>query len=202
MDIVAHTLWAGMGAAWLARRRRDVTRTTIAATVVLAALPDVIQMLPVLAWWGMGGGSWAAVHAFATAMPGHEPAMPAWVTSWSHTIHCVAHSAVIAATVTLLWWAWRRTLWLPLLGWWSHIVIDVFTHSADYYASPVLYPITQRGFDGIAWITPWFMAMNYAALAVAGLALIMSARKRPEPGAGRLPAEPTPGPASAPPKND
>jgi hypothetical protein len=40
-------------------------------------------------------------------------------------------------------WAVRRTLWLPLLGWWSHIVIDVFTHSADYYAVPVLYPFTS-----------------------------------------------------------
>ena len=202
MDIVAHTLWAGLGATWLAHRRRDITRKTLAATVVLAALPDVIQMLPVLAWWGTGGGSWAAVQAFATAMPGHEPAMPAWVTTWSHTIHCVAHSAVIAAAVTLLCWAWRRTLWLPLLGWWSHIVIDVFTHSADYYASPVLYPFTQRGFDGIAWVTPWFMALNYAALAVAGLALFMGARRRPGSGAGRPPADPTPGPTLAPPKDD
>ena len=58
----------------------------------------------------------------------------------------------------------RRTLWIPLLGWWSHIVLDVFTHSADYYPSPVLYPFTQRGFDGIAWNTPWFLALNYAAL--------------------------------------
>jgi hypothetical protein len=60
-------------------------------------------------------------------------------------------------------------LWAPLLGWWSHIVIDIFTHSADFYAAPVLYPITQRGFDGIAWNTPWFMVLNYVALACTGL---------------------------------
>ena len=58
------------------------------------------------------------------------------------------------------------TLWVPLLGWWSHILIDIFSHSADYYAVPVLYPITMRGFDGVAWNTPWFMALNYLALAV------------------------------------
>ena len=105
--------------------------------------------------------------------------MPGWVSCWSHNIHCLAHSAVIAAGVTLVLWAWRRTLWLPLLGWWSHIVIDVFTHSADYYASPVLYPFTQRGFDGIAWITPWFMAVNYASLAGIGLWFLMSSSRRP-----------------------
>ena len=59
----------------------------------------------------------------------------------------------------------RRRWLIPLLGWWSHIVIDVFTHSADYYAVPVLYPFMDRGFDGIAWNTPWFMLVNYTALA-------------------------------------
>ena len=52
------------------------------------------------------------------------------------------------------------------VGWWSHIVIDVFTHSADYYPSPVLYPITQQGFDGLAWNTPWFMVANYLTILV------------------------------------
>ena len=66
---------------------------------------------------------------------------------------------------------------MPLAGWWSHIVIDVFTHSSEYYPSPVLYPITDRGFDGIAWPTSWFMALNYAALGIAGLWLWRSARK-------------------------
>jgi membrane-bound metal-dependent hydrolase YbcI (DUF457 family) len=89
------------------------------------------------------------------------------------------HSAPIAAVTTLALWAVLRTLWIPLLGWWSHIVIDVFTHSADYYAVPVLYPFSYRGFDGIAWITPWFMALNYAALATVGAWLLMS-RRRPE----------------------
>ncbi len=86
------------------------------------------------------------------------------------------HSAPVAAIVTFLLWAVRRSLWVPLLGWWSHIVIDVFTHSTDYYAVPVLYPFTERGFDGIAWTTPWFMVLNYASLAMVGGWLLMSSR--------------------------
>ena len=177
MDILAHTLWAGAGATMLGRRR-PIAPATVVATMTAAALPDIVQMLPVLAWWLFAGGNFDAVRAFAIALPGQEPAMPAWTTDLSHRLHCVAHSAVVAGVVTALLWAWRRTLWIPLLGWWSHIVIDVFTHSADYYPSPVLYPFTERGFDGIAWITPWFMALNYLALLATGLGMLVAARRR------------------------
>lgn len=55
------------------------------------------------------------------------------------------------------------------MGWWSHILIDVFTHSADFYPSPVFYPVTYWRFDGLAWNTPWFMVANCMALAIVAL---------------------------------
>ena len=166
MDIVAHTLWAGVGVALL-RRRWPIPPRTVAATLGLAALPDVLHLLPIMAWWVFGNGGLDVVLSYAVAVPGQEPGLPAMVKLLSHHLHCIMHSAVVAGAVTMVLWAVRHSLWIPLLGWWSHIVIDVFTHSADYYAVPVLYPITERGFDGIAWNTPWMLAMNYAALGAA-----------------------------------
>ena len=180
MDIVAHTLWAAAGATVI-HRRRPLTRSTVLVTLVLAALPDVIHLLPIASWWLFADGTFGALWGYAVAVPGQEPGLPPLVGLLSHHLHCVMHSAPIAGLVTLALWAVRRTLWLPLLGWWSHIVIDVFTHSADYYPVPVLYPFTQRGFDGIAWITPWFMALNYTALAAVAIWLLMS-KKRPDRG--------------------
>jgi LexA-binding, inner membrane-associated putative hydrolase len=177
VDIVAHTLWAAAGAA-LVHRRRSLARGTVGAALALAALPDLVQLLPIAAWWALGDGTFAAVRDYALAAPGQEPWLPPLVKQLSHHLHCVVHSAPIAALVTALVWAVRRAAWLPLLGWWSHIVIDVFTHSADYYAVPVLYPFTERGFDGIAWTTPWFMVLNYAALAAVGMWLL-AGRRRP-----------------------
>ncbi len=72
--------------------------------------------------------------------------MPTMVARMAHHLHCIMHSAVIAGTITVLVWTVHRSLWIPLLAWWSHIVIDVFTHSDDHYPSPVLYPITYWGF--------------------------------------------------------
>ena len=165
MDILAHTLWAAAGAA-LGHRRRAITRGTAAAVLVLAALPDVVHLLPSAAWWAIGDGSFAAVRGYALAAPGQEPWLPPIIQLLSHHLHCVMHSAPVAALVTALVWAMRRAFWLPLLGWWSHIVIDVFTHSAEFYPSPVFYPVTYWGFDGLAWNTPWFMVANYLAMLI------------------------------------
>ncbi|HYN58356.1 MAG TPA: hypothetical protein VET87_02245 [Rubrivivax sp.] len=119
----------------------------------------------------MGG-----THAYTFALPDHEPTLPPRAGLLSHHLHCVMHSAVVAGVVTLVSWAVLRSLWIPLLGWWLHIVADVFTHSADFYPSPVLYPFTQRGFGGLAWNQPWMLALNYAILAVTAWWVIRSSK--------------------------
>ncbi len=120
MDIFAHALWAGAGVG-LAHRRWPVKPVVAAATVVLAALPDVPHLLPILAWSVLGEGTFAALGAYAIAMPGKEPTTLPLVALLSHHLHCVMHSAVVAGAVTLGVWALQRALWIPLLGWWSHI---------------------------------------------------------------------------------
>jgi LexA-binding, inner membrane-associated putative hydrolase len=166
MDIVAHGLWAGVGVA-VASRRWPIKRRTAAAIVALAMAPDLAHLLPLIGAALFGNGGWAALATYATALPGSEPAMPPLVALLSHHLHCMLHSAVIAALVTLACWAWTRSLWLPLLGWWSHIAIDVVTHSKDFYPAPIFYPFTQWGFDGLAWNTPWFLIANHTAIALA-----------------------------------
>jgi hypothetical protein len=178
MDIVAHALWAGVGVA-LARRKMPIERRTAGLTVALAVLPDVLQLLPLLAWILSTNGALETLSAYSLASPGTEPALPPVVALVTHHLHCVAHSAIVAAAATAACWLWLRRFWLPLAGWWLHVVIDVFTHSADFYPSPVLYPLTMWGFDGVAWNAPWFLAANYAALGAAG-AWLFATRRRAE----------------------
>lgn len=177
MDVVAHGLWVGIALA-AAGRRRAIPRRTWVACLGLAVLPDLAQLLPLLGLAAFGAGGWPVLLAYATAPPGAEPALPPMVALLSHHLHCLLHSAVVAGVVTAVLYAVMRAWWLPLLGWWSHIVIDVLTHSAEFYPVPVLYPFTQRGFDGLAWNTPWFLALNYAAIVAAGW---LALRRHPPP---------------------
>ena len=175
MDILAHALWAG-AAAVAVQQSVGLDRRSVAATVVLAVLPDVMHLLPILAWVVFGDGPVATLQAYAFPTPGQEPVLPAMVQLLSHHLHCTAHSLVVAGAVTLLIGVLLRRWWWPLMGWWLHILLDIPTHSADYYPVPALYPFTMSGIDGIAWNTPWFMIANYAALA--GVALWLALRRR------------------------
>jgi hypothetical protein len=147
MDVLAHALWAGLGVAAM-RTRRPIPTRTVAATVALAVLPDIVQLAPLL-WRAAISGDVAVLRAYATALPGLEPALSPSAAFWTHHLHCVMHSAPIAALVTLISCLVLRRLWIPMLGWWSHIVIDVFTHSTAFYPVPVFYPFSDWAFDGL-----------------------------------------------------
>ena len=172
MDIVAHGLWAGIGIL-IARRRWQVTPRTAWLSLLLAILPDVFHLIPVLIWWAFGQGTFASVWAYAVPVAGQQPELPPLIGLLTFHLHCFLHSALVAAGATLLVCAVNRKFWWPLLGWYLHIVIDVFTHSKAYFPSPVFYPISTYGFDGLAWPTPWFLWLNYAALALIGVPLFL-----------------------------
>lgn len=169
MDIVAHGLWAALLCRWQGRER-PMRRTTTALTVGMAMAPDLVQLTPIVISALVLPEGWTALQAYFHALPHYLPVLPPLVEALMHHLHCTMHSALVATAVTwLVWWRLQR-LWWPLLGWWMHIVIDVFTHSADFYPSPVLYPITQQGFDGWAWNDPWLLMVNYIFILLLWLA--------------------------------
>jgi hypothetical protein len=164
MDVISHALWAG-AAAQVARRRWRVTRRTVAWTVALGVLPDLVMLVPVVSWSLFQPDALRLIYDFVRAIPGREPYLPPLVVTLSHHAHCILHSAPISIAVTAVAWWLKPRLLFPLMGWWLHIVIDIPTHSSGYYAVPFLYPFTYRGVDGIAWTTPWVLIANYAVLA-------------------------------------
>ena len=76
MDIIAHGLWSGLGVRWV-KRRRPVPVTIAGLAVGVSILPDIVHLLPVTIWAIFGLGTIDQLFAYATAVPGSEPAM--WV---------------------------------------------------------------------------------------------------------------------------
>lgn len=208
MDMAAHMLWVGAALVALSRRTkvpggaaqpteagardRLVDRRLVGICLVFAVLPDLVHLLPVFAW-SLTGGGWGGLQAYVTALPGQEPDMPSWAEQGAHHLHCLFHSGLVLSAihlVLLLLWRYgghRRgrpvhlpwPLALPIWAWWSHVLIDVVTHSDDFYPSPVLYPITYAGLDGVAWNRTDFMLLNYLALGLTWAWLFRPWRKRP-----------------------
>jgi hypothetical protein len=177
VDLLGHALWAWAGAEVL-RRRGRVTKRGVIAGVALSVAPDLVQMVPLSLGLLVGDVTLTDWIAYASARPDTEPILTAWVGTLAHHAHCFMHSLIVLAVVTLALWQLRPTYLYPLLGWWLHVLIDIPTHSADYYPVPIFYPFTYRGVDGIAWISPGIMIASYGALALVALWLYRTRPRR------------------------
>jgi hypothetical protein len=175
MDILSHGLWAGAGA-MLLERKVPIDRTTRWGIVATAVAPDIVPLLPLLAWALATAAPLETAYLYTVATPATEPALPHALTLVIHHLHCSAHSAVVAAAATACAWIVLRCFPMALLGWWSHVLLDIPTHSADYYPVSVFYPLADIGVDGIAWTQPWFLAANYTLLALAYMLLLRHRR--------------------------
>ncbi len=51
-------------------------------------------------------------------------------------------------------------------GWLVHILIDIPTHSTQFYSTPFLWPISDIRINGLSWGTPWFLALNYLVIII------------------------------------
>jgi hypothetical protein len=176
LDVLSHVLWAG-AAAEAVRRTGRFSRRDVAGAAAFGAMPDLVAVVPVAAWATSAPSFLDAVVAYVMAVPGREPAMPEWARLAEHHLHCSAHSLVVLALVTLAFAGLLRGLLPSLLGWWMHILLDIPTHSEDYYAVTVFYPFTQWSFDGVAWTAPAVLAANYAALVAAYGGLYLTRRR-------------------------
>ena len=108
--------------------------------------------------------------------PGLDDGQPLLLRSWD--LYQFSHSIVIfAAVFALVWIIRRRPSWL-LLFWLLHILIDIPTHSMRFYPTPFLWPLSSYQFNGISWGQPWFMILNYSALAAAYLFLLVRRLRR------------------------
>lgn len=88
------------------------------------------------------------------------------------------HSLIIFLVVfVVIYYIIREIPWI-LGGWLLHILIDIPTHTREFFPTPFLWPLSDFNFSGISWGNPTFMAVNYSLLIIIYLYLILFYKKR------------------------
>ncbi len=152
MDIISHGLWGGL--AFGRKNKRDYW-----LAFLFGVLPDLLSfgILSAAAILGLSNGP-----DWQNGPPAAE-SIPAYV----HILYNYTHSLVIFAVVFGLIWAIRRKAYLPLLAWGLHIALDIFTHSSDFFPTPLFWPLSDFHINGTPWSNPWIFFPNWIAIFIA-----------------------------------
>ena len=79
----------------------------------------------------------------------------------------ITHSIVVFLVVFGLVWLFMKKPPLVILGWPLHILVDLFTHTPEFFPTPIFWPISGAHFShGISWGTPFIFIPNVILLVV------------------------------------
>ena len=180
MDVLAHGLWGALLAkaanAKLAARKSE-RRLDVLMTAAFGFLPDLVAFSPIFVFVTLSmlfGGMHLQDLRPSNGMnsPGNpltHPPMIYWITG---TLYQYTHSLVMFAFVAALVLLFRKAFGRPRLipwemsGWLLHILIDIPTHSSEFYPTPFIWPLSNYRFDGYAWSHPAFQLVNYTLIAL------------------------------------
>jgi len=88
------------------------------------------------------------------------------IPEWLLAVYPVSHSLVVAGVAVAAVSFWRKEVAFAMLGWVFHILLDAPFHTADYFPTPIFWPVSDWMLDGIAWSNPWVWFSNVAGLVV------------------------------------
>jgi hypothetical protein len=173
MGIFAHGLWSAAAAKAGPKLEDRQLRPSLAA--LWGVFPDLFAFVPPWIWiFTVSGFSGTYVLGNGEALP--EKLAPA--LRMAAGLYNLSHSAVVfALCFCIAWLAFRRPVY-EMYAWFLHILIDLPTHTAGFFPTPVLWPVSSWTFThGISWGTWSFQLINYSLLALAFGALVMRRQK-------------------------
>jgi hypothetical protein len=163
MDIFAHGVWSAIAA------KKADKKLNISKFIFFGIFPDLFAFtLPfIILFYNYLTGAIPLVFPTHLTLEGFPHSL-SWAFNLIKYLYPLSHSLIIFAVIFfLVRLILGRYVW-EMLGWGFHIIIDIFTHSASFFPTPFLYPVSNFKFVyGVAWSAPWFMIVNYGAMLVA-----------------------------------
>lgn len=165
MDIVSHGLWGGL--AFGRTRRRDYW-----LAFAFGVLPDILSF---------GIFTLAQLFGFQSRIEWENGPLNSDIPSYVHTLYNYTHSFIIFAVVFLIVWLLLKRPFIPLLSWGFHILLDIFTHSTSFFATPFLWPLSDFKIDGTPWSHPLIFFPNWILIFIAYTIWLIRKKKQKNP---------------------
>lgn len=146
MDVISHALWTNLVFKEMPLEQRYFA-------IGFGVLPDMISFA------GVTGKEFFLKVFHYTDPPLHK--FPKFVFRLYRFTHSLVIWLGIYFLFKLFFPAWAA---LAVCGWGFHILLDIFTHSKDYFPTPIIWPFSNFSFSGIAWSNKWFMLFNYLVI--------------------------------------
>ncbi|HIJ99017.1 TPA: hypothetical protein H1005_03660 [archaeon] len=86
--------------------------------------------------------------------------LPKWVWTLYGASHSIFSFAVVFGTLSLI----TGKIFIPVLAWLVHILLDLPTHSREFLGTPFLWPLSDWKFPGFTWGKLWFILLNWGAI--------------------------------------
>ena len=171
MDVISHALWSGIIARLINFKRRARLKISLAA--FWGAMPDVFAFAPLFAWllfkiFILGEMNVASIQHPEDFEPPQADTF--FIYQLTNFLYSLSHSLVVFILVFVLLWLLRKKF-IELFAWGLHILIDIPTHSFQFYPTPFLWPFSDYRFNGFSWADPWFLFFNYSAILLVYMAL-------------------------------
>lgn len=173
MDFFSHIFWTWAIFKTIEKKTKKQLNTKLA--IFWGVFPDlfafVIPIVLVMFDIITGKADYSNFPRPETLEPAEQNTVPAF--RLLSLLYSISHSFVIfliiLAVISVFIFIARRASeagknfrvpW-ELASWPLHILIDIPTHSTQFYSTPFLWPISDFKINGISWSTPWFLELNY-----------------------------------------
>ena len=140
MDTLSHALW-GKGLFGYRKYRWY--------SFLFGALPDLFSF-----------GIYFIHSIFFSSSPVMGRPTRSEIPEWVYSLYDISHSLVIASVIIFIVYKINKEFAFPMLAWPAHIILDFFTHSIEFFPTPILWPISDFKFDGIPWSNPIIFFTN------------------------------------------
>ncbi len=151
MDTLSHGLWGGV-------LFGQKNKKAFWWAFIFGLIPDIFSFgfwfIPVIF------GKWSRLDF--TAGPPDPNLIPIYIDY----LYNITHSLVIFAIVFFLVWLILKKPIIPMLAWLFHVFLDIFTHSADFFPTPFLWPFSDYYFNGWSWGNSWVFIANLVLLVI------------------------------------